>query len=63
MVAHHVYNPQSLDHKLHFLHKIHNLQGVLGEQHWIIGGDFKIITYQKEKEGVIQQLKVDSANF
>lgn len=57
-----VYGPFQLARKTAFLDEIRNMQEWVGQDHWLIGGDFNLIQSLEEKKGGIgTQSEISSA--
>ena len=46
-----VYGPQCLSDKCYFLKTLSNLKTCMPFEHWVVGGDFNLITSLEEKKG------------
>jgi hypothetical protein len=58
-----VYGPNTSTDKSLFLDSFLSLQTLTSNHHWIIGGDFNLITSLSEKQGGIRRLDQDSLSF
>lgn len=58
-----LYGPNFILENIHFLNSIQNLVPITNNAHWIIGGDFNIITSLVEKRGGTRLLDHDSQSF
>ena len=58
-----VYGPFQMTHKQAFLDELQSLKEWVGMDHWIIGGDFKLIRSLEEKKGGISTLSSSNATF
>jgi hypothetical protein len=46
-----------------FLNFVKALQNIIGDNHWLVQGDFNIITSLVKKRGGIRRLDLDSQSF
>jgi hypothetical protein len=57
------YGPQGIQEKDSFLHSLSFLGRLIGQKHWILGGEFNIILTLEEKRGGTKTLEKDSGKF
>jgi hypothetical protein len=58
-----VYGPQTLEEKRRMLLDLENLKSFSSNLHWILSGDFNIITIIVEKKGRTRRLDIDEEDF
>jgi hypothetical protein len=58
-----VYGSTTQREKASFLHHLEWISNHIGNQRWILGGDFNMIRDLEEKRGGMQRLDSDSAHF
>ena len=46
-----IYGPFALARKIEFLNSLDTMKAWVGDIHWILGGDFNLITSLQEKQG------------
>jgi hypothetical protein len=51
-----VYGPNLIHDKINFLSSIQSINHLIGDAHWLIGGDFNIINSLAEMKGGIRRL-------
>ena len=58
-----VYGPQQIQEKLKMLIDLDEVRQHHGATHWIVGGDYNMITNLAEKKGGLRRLDKDSEAF
>ena len=62
-VVSNVYGPFQPSQKASFLEEIRHTKEWIGQEHWIIGGDFNLIRSLEEKKGGVRALSNITASF